>query len=287
MNAKFKHPTPAPGVFPPNPPAPTPSKSIPTRKVTERKQPGPVSELLELVSSESFNSAAVQGQYLSRRQVINIIKVYLLAYQSLEKRNLPTRNAIFLPSHTGTETTYGTLGPNVGIRNWFSVQVAKATETTELELAFRRRGADISIGGRGNRTSPNAELNPSGVKNPAFRDNNEMVALTKMVELQLDLVYGAPFGTKTPSSEAIAPFKSLGRAIARNNISCYEFGRTIGEAYAGRGTPEGKKYPDKFLGCYRQVYGVIRCFFTDLPAGVSETTKTWARDTLAAMAKAQ
>jgi len=283
MNTKSYHPAPAPGVFPPSPPVPTPPREESRKepRETERNQLEPVSELLDVVSSKSFNIRAVQGRYLSEQQVVNIIKVYLLAYLALEKRNLPTRNAIFLPCHTGTETTYGTIGPNVAIRNWFSVQVANPNETTELELAFRRRGASISTGNRGNRTSPNADSNPSGVKNAAFLDNNENDALKKMVELQLDLVYGAP----SSSFEAVAPFKPIGLAIAQNNITPHRFGEKIGEAYAGQGTPEATAYPSRFIACHGQVHGVLSRFFTAFPDSVSDTTKTWARNTLAAMAR--
>jgi hypothetical protein len=288
MNGKSSHPAPAPGVFPPNLPAPPPSwpkrgeENRRESKDTKEVERDPVSELLDLVSSNSFNSSAVQGRYLSRLQVINIIKVYLLAYRALQKRNLPTRNAIFLPSHTGTETCFGTLGPNVAIRNWFSVQVAKPAEKTELELAFRRRGATISTGDRGNRTSPDAEITSTGVKNPAFLDKNENDALGKMVELQLDLVYGVP----SPSSEGVAPFKSVGQAIARNNITPLELGSKIGESgYAGKNTKEAKEYAGKFVGCHAQVSGVLRRFFTAISDNVSDRAKTWARDALATMAR--
>jgi hypothetical protein len=239
----------------------------------------PVAELLGLVSAPAFTSAGYGG-VLGAQQVLNVLRVFLHAHIALLGRKLPAANAIFLPSHTGIETTFGTLGPNAPILNWFSVQVDNKTYKP-LQDALVRRGATISWGDRGNRVSATAPVEGSSVGNPAFTNVHEMV------DAQLDLVYGAPKdATATPLViEQVAPFKPVGLALM-NDTSAFAFGTVMaGAGYAGKGA-EKQAYPESLVNLgYDRVIKVLKWFLGGPLAGASETTRTWARATLSGVAR--
>ncbi len=249
---------------------------------TSAATPEPVAELLGLIDAkftddELADDKKIVTGFLSARKAVNIVKVFLYGFRALAGRNLPTRNAIFLPCHT-FEAGFGAAGPNASIGNWFSVQVLPKGDTAALFEAFRKRGAVPESGARGNAG------NPSGVFNPVFLNRiTGQINIPAMINAQLDLQYGAPQDANVQPwvVESIAPWKPVGRALARNDITARQFGAAIGGAGYANG---GGDYGTTFAASYTHVSGALKWFLGGSLSGASQTAKTWAAAALATAA---
>jgi hypothetical protein len=258
-----------------------------------RTDPEPVAELLGIVDKK-FTDDQLQDQkhvvfeVFFAVQVAAILKTYLFAYRALVARKLPVRNAVFLPAHT-FEAGYGGRGPNAAIGNWFSVQVLPSGNTKPLYDAFQSRGIASAYGDRDNRMKTGGANPHSGVFNPSFKDaTSGKIDVAGMLTAQLDLVYGAPKDASAQPwvVEDVAPFKSVGRALARTDISAQQFGAVIAAAgYAAQGSDSQAAYAGTFAGAYANVRKVLKWFLGGDLAGASESTKKWATDTLADIQK--
>jgi hypothetical protein len=212
--------------------------------------------------------------FLTARRVFNIVRVFLHAHVALFTRALPTRNAVFLPCHT-FEAGFGTSGPNAPIGNWFSVQVLPTGGTAPIYEALRRRGITLLPGDRGNGS------NPSGVYNPAFLTGSNEVNIPAMINAQLDLQYGAPANASvTPwVVDPVAPWKPVGVALARRDITARQFGVEIGRS--GYASGSGTDYGTAMANAYGHVSTALNWF---LGGALPSAAKEWATSALAQMA---
>ena len=125
---------------------------------------------------------------------------------------------------------------------------------------------------------------PPGVWNPVFRrrDSNE-IDLPGMIDAQLTLEYGAPPDASVEPwvVAPVAPWKRVGRALARTDISARQFGAEIGGAgYAN----SGSDYGATFATSYGHVSTALKWYFGGALPGASTTAKAWATAALAGTA---
>jgi hypothetical protein len=242
----------------------------------------PVAELLGLIDkqftdADLANAKNIVVGFLTAQKVTNIVKVFLHAYRALAGRKLPTRNAIFLPCHT-FEAGFGADPPNGPIGNWFSVQVLPTGPTQPLYQAYKRRGAEPQRGDRDNAGAP------SGVWNPVFRvPRSDKINIAAMIDAQLALQYGVPADASAEpwAVDSVAPWKRVGRALARADITARQFGGEIGGAgYAN----SGSDYGATFAASYGHVSTALTWYLGGALAGASATAKAWATAALATAA---
>jgi hypothetical protein len=253
----------------------------------------PVAELLGLIdkrfTDDELASKKVVVAAFNAQEVVNSVKTFLHAYRALVGRNLPARNAIFLPAHT-FESGWGTKGPNAPIGNWFSVQLLNKDELKPLWAAFKGRGCDMDRSARDNRMTEGGPNSKPNVDNPIFKNNaTGKIDVAGMINAELDLIYGAPKDAKAQPWEVdpVALFKTSGiaPALARSDMTATRFAQAIAASgYAGKGTPWAAAYPAAFAGSYTNVLTALKSFLGGPLTGASEGTKTWATATMADIA---
>ena len=242
-----------------------------------RTDPEPVAELLGIVDKKFTDDQLEDRKHVIvdvffAVQVAAILKTYLFAYRALVARKLPPRNAVFLPAHT-FEAGYGGKGPNAAIGNWFSVQVLPSGSSKPLYDAFLASGHPVrSTGDRDNRMKTGGPNPHSGVFNPSLpgRDQREHRRRRRWSTRSSTSFYGAPKDASAQPwvVEDVAPFKSVGRALARTDISARQFGQVIaGAGYAAQGSDSQAAYAGTFAGAYGNVRKVLKWFLGGDPGG--------------------
>jgi RHS repeat-associated protein len=258
-------------------------KSAPKPK--PKRKPDPIEELLNLVESPNFDASKFVGQHLLPEQVALILRTFLIAMQELDERKLPTKNAILLVAHTGSETSFAKPikgNPNAAAGNVFSLQPRPHTKA-ELE----RRGIEVPNRTRVNRKG--GRLVSTQTPTPLFSKKQDSLRLA--IGIQLDLSFELDVSNVPQEKRAevlLENFGAVGEALKHNNVTAFKYGLVAGRAgYAGPGTQESKNYAKGIQINYNHAVGVLKRFAADLPAGVSSKAKNFLNATLKGIARRQ